>query len=117
MDIIDPMKIANMHIKQGEESPVNIELTVKDSLAHGISTMTFKKIRWVVLQFKYVRGINIWYSHWRGFGKDIAKKHELLFTADRLSLEGPYEIKGKVLILPIVGSGNSNLTIGMLIMK
>lgn len=45
MDIIDPMKIANMHIKQGEESPVNIELTIKDSLAHGISTMTFKKIR------------------------------------------------------------------------
>lgn len=57
------------------------------------------------------------YSYCRGFGKDIAKKHELQVDAEKLSLEGPYEIKGKVLILPISGSGKSNLTIGMLTSK
>lgn len=52
LDKIDPLKIDNMNIKQGEESPVNIDLTFKDCLAHGISKMIFKKIRLVVFKLK-----------------------------------------------------------------
>lgn len=47
---LDPLPIANMNIKQGAESPVNIDLTFKNNLAHGISTMKFTKVRWVALK-------------------------------------------------------------------
>ncbi|XP_030565909.1 protein takeout-like [Drosophila novamexicana] len=88
---LDPLPVAKMNIKQGAESPVNIDLTFKDNQLLGISTMKFRKVK--------------------GFGKDIAKKHEILFNAGKLSLVGPYNIKGKVLILPISGTGKSNMTL------
>lgn len=52
----------------------------------------------------------IFYS---GFGKDPAtSKFELHINANEFSLVGKYKVKGNVIILPIVGSGPANLTIG-----
>lgn len=48
----------------------------------------------------------------RGFGKDLATKHEVIFKTDKLALVGDYKISGKVLVLPIHGSGKSNITLG-----
>ncbi|KAH8414039.1 hypothetical protein KR222_002846, partial [Zaprionus bogoriensis] len=87
---LDPLLIAKINIKQGAESPVNIDLTFKDNVVRGLKTLKFTKVR--------------------GFGKNITKKHELQVTASELSLIGPYDIKGKVLILPISGTGKSNIT-------
>ncbi|XP_062123312.1 uncharacterized protein LOC133836737 [Drosophila sulfurigaster albostrigata] len=88
---LDPLPVAKMSLKQGAESPVNIDLTFTDNNILGISTMKFTKVK--------------------GFGKDLAKKHELQVHANKLSLVGPYSIKGKVLILPISGNGKSNMTL------
>ncbi|KAH8312516.1 hypothetical protein KR044_011229, partial [Drosophila immigrans] len=88
---LDPLPVAKMTLRQGAESPVNIDLTFTDNNVHGISTMKFKKVK--------------------GFGSDMTKKHELQLHAAKLSLVGPYTIKGKVLILPISGTGKSNMTL------
>jgi len=47
-----------------------------------------------------------------GFGKDLTGKHEVRIIAKTFSLVGPYNINGKVLILPISGTGKSNMTMG-----
>ncbi|XP_030374331.1 uncharacterized protein LOC115623915 [Scaptodrosophila lebanonensis] len=88
---LDPLRVAKMNIKQGADSPVNIDLTFTDNEVFGIKTLKLLDIR--------------------GFGTDLAKKHELRMKSDAVSLVGPYNIKGKVLILPISGSGISNLTL------
>ncbi|EDW83868.2 uncharacterized protein Dwil_GK13451 [Drosophila willistoni] len=88
---LDPFPVAKMNIKQGGDSPVNIDLTFTNNDIIGLSNLKFKKAK--------------------GFGKDLAKKHELLFHAPSLRLEGPYDIKGQVLVLPISGSGKSNITL------
>ncbi|ALC46905.1 to, partial [Drosophila busckii] len=87
---LDPLPVAKMNINQGADSPVNIDLTFTNNNLLGIGDITFIGVK--------------------GFGKNIDKKHELKFKVPRLSLVGPYDIKGKVLILPISGSGKSNMT-------
>lgn len=48
-----------------------------------------------------------------GFDKDPAtSKFELYANADQLSLIAQYKAKGKIIILPVVGSGPANLTFG-----
>ncbi|KAH8358932.1 hypothetical protein KR093_003376, partial [Drosophila rubida] len=89
---LDPLPVARVNLKQGAESAVSIDLTFTDNNIYGISTMQFKKVK--------------------GFGEDLTKKHELQLHAAKLSLVGPYKIKGKVLILPISGTGKSNMTLG-----
>lgn len=42
----------------------------------------------------------------------MTKKNQLIFKIDYLSLVGDYVIDGKILILPIKGSGQSNITMG-----
>lgn len=46
----------------------------------------------------------------RGFGKNPVGTHEVSFLFSRVSLVGDYVINGKVLILPISGTGKSNIT-------
>ncbi|EDV91332.1 protein takeout [Drosophila grimshawi] len=87
---IDPLPVAKLQLKQGEDSPVNIDLTFTDNKLVGLSTMTYTKVK--------------------GFGKNLAQKHELLWNIKKISVLGPYTISGKVLILPISGNGVSNMT-------
>nr|XP_014089504.2 uncharacterized protein LOC106617054 [Bactrocera oleae] len=86
----EPLRIAKIVMKQGAESPVNIDLTFTNNDLYGFSA---------------VKMIDL-----KGFGRDLTTKHELLFSAPILSLAGDYSIKGRVLILPITGTGTSNIT-------
>lgn len=38
--------------------------------------------------------------------------HELTIRAKQLDLVGDYNIKGRILVLPITGTGKSNITMG-----
>lgn len=42
---LDPLHIPALYIKQGAESPVNIELRFKDVDLIGLSNLRFSKIR------------------------------------------------------------------------
>ncbi|XP_054087752.1 protein takeout-like [Zeugodacus cucurbitae] len=86
----DPLRIAEIVMKQGAESPVNIDLTFTNNDIYGFSGIKMTDLK--------------------GFGKDLVTKHELLFSAPVLSLVGDYSIKGRVLVLPITGTGASNIT-------
>ncbi|KAH8283811.1 hypothetical protein KR054_002500 [Drosophila jambulina] len=87
---LDPMKVDKMVINQGGNSAVNIKLTFTDNLLYGI---------------KDQRVVGV-----KGFGKNLTEQHELKVLAKSYSLVGPYNIQGKVLILPISGSGISNMS-------
>lgn len=88
---LDPMFFGDMHLKQNPSSPVSIELTVFDSNAYGVAGMRISKVE--------------------GLGKDPRGPHSLTFKSPFTSLVGDYEISGKILILPIRGTGRSNITL------
>jgi Haemolymph juvenile hormone binding protein (JHBP) len=49
----------------------------------------------------------------RGFPEDIDNAaNEFHCRAPRLTLVGSYKVNGRVLVLPITGTGQSNLTLG-----
>ncbi|XP_065365345.1 protein takeout-like [Calliphora vicina] len=87
---LNPLKFNSTRIQQGEDSPVNLDLLLINSNMHGLETVKAIKVK--------------------GFGKDLTKKHSLVFHTDYLSAVGDYEISGKILILPIKGSGKSNIS-------
>ncbi|XP_061390855.1 uncharacterized protein LOC133326193 [Musca vetustissima] len=90
LGILDPIPIKKLHIKQGSDSPVNIDLLFTNNVGIGLKTTKISKIT--------------------GFGKDLKTKHEITFKADTIALAGDYKISGKILILPISGSGKSKIT-------
>lgn len=47
-----------------------------------------------------------------GFGKDLTGPHALYIGGDYVALAGKYEVQGRVLLLPINGAGDSNITLG-----
>ncbi|XP_036343134.1 protein takeout-like isoform X2 [Rhagoletis pomonella] len=87
---IDPLDAGTFTLKQGADNPVNIDLTFIKNKITGVAHAQAYKVR--------------------GFGKDLAKKHELRFKVPVASLIGDYKIQGRVLILPISGSGKNNIT-------
>lgn len=54
---------------------------------------------------------SLWIVSFRGFDENIEGKYELRAKGPQVSLLGPYTIAGKILILPIQGEGQSNITI------
>jgi len=88
---IDPLHISDITLKQGSESPVNIELKFKESDLIGLSAHDF-------------------YS-FKGFQKGDHGVHEIKLRGPVLNWIGPYKISGRMLILPIQGEGMSNLTL------
>nr|XP_013113590.1 unnamed protein product [Stomoxys calcitrans] len=87
----DPIKIGKMSIKQDSDSPVNIDLTFTNNEISGLRTSKFANIK--------------------GFGKDISTTHELVVKSENLYLAGDYKISGKVLLLPISGTGKHKITL------
>nr|AEY81370.1 take out [Bactrocera dorsalis] len=87
---IDPIDTGTLTLKQGADNPVNIDLTFSNNKIYGVANATAYKAR--------------------GFGKDLTKKHELRFKVPVASLIGDYKIQGRILILPISGSGKNNIT-------
>lgn len=90
---LDPLKIEKMYISQGKNSPVNIALNFTNIDLTGLSNAMFYKVE--------------------GFNADPeGDKLDIRFKAPKVMVTGPYKINGKVLILPIQGSGKTNLTLG-----
>ncbi|XP_065371541.1 uncharacterized protein LOC135963553 [Calliphora vicina] len=87
---IDPLEVKKISMKQGAESPVNIDLTFTNSNIYGLSNAKVTKVK--------------------GFGKDMTQKHEITLKCEQLDLVGDYNIKGRILVLPITGTGKSNIT-------
>lgn len=52
-----------------------------------------------------------WKTQHSGFDDKPEGKYELKFKSPSTVLYGPYTIKGKILILPIQGTGISNITV------
>lgn len=42
---IDPLPVSEINVKQGAESPVNIELTFLKNVMYGLSTTTVTKMK------------------------------------------------------------------------
>ncbi|XP_055850815.1 protein takeout-like [Episyrphus balteatus] len=94
---LNPLKINEISINQGKESPVNIDLRFQNSELTGIKDAKV--------------------LHVKGFGKEINGVHEITLGTDSVTLFGDYTIKGKVLILPVSGNGKSNITMDNLRLK
>jgi hypothetical protein len=91
LPVFDPLQIERMKIDQGGEGPVNLKINFKNVQLKGLSGVKFTKID--------------------GFKKDYDKaKMEFRFQYPVLSIEGPYRLEGKVLVLPVQGDGIANLT-------
>lgn len=90
---MDPLVLPIVRIEQGKESSVAVKLTFKDCHVHGITNAVINKTV--------------------GFGRDpSSSKYEIYARVPRLQLLANYNVTGRVLILPIVGNGRSNLTFG-----
>ncbi|EAA03123.3 AGAP012703-PA [Anopheles gambiae str. PEST] len=85
---LDPLRIDKMDIVQGD-GPINIVLNFKKVDLGGFREAQIKKIN--------------------GFTSNPTKM-EMNLLVPVASLVGGYRINGKVLILPIQGEGNSNMT-------
>lgn len=80
-----------MSIVQGGNSPVNIDLQFKNVKFYGLNNATVTRIS--------------------GFKNTVDQEIELDLTTPKVALIGPYTINGRVLILPVQGKGDSNLTL------
>lgn len=91
LPVLDPLAIDKMQISQGGDSPINIVMDFKEIVLTGVSKANAYKAT--------------------GFTRNMeGGKITLKIKVPALSLMGPYKINGKVLILPIQGIGQSNLT-------
>lgn len=89
---IDPLKIDKMDVIQGENSPVNIELNFQNVDLLGLSQTLIKSVT--------------------GFQKDFnRKKVEVRGFIPTINFIGGYKISGRILVLPITGVGQSNITL------
>ncbi|XP_075146373.1 uncharacterized protein LOC142220873 [Haematobia irritans] len=88
---IDPLDVKGIFIKQGSQSPVNIDLEFKNNKLTGLKDAKVQKIK--------------------GFGKDLQKKHEIVLIVPKLDLKGNYNVDGRILVLPISGTGTSHITL------
>lgn len=57
--------------------------------------------------------IYIYIVNLSGFNENPDGNYELRLKGPRLELLGPYSIEGRIMVLPIQGSGTSNITISM----
>lgn len=89
---IDPLKITKMDLVQGGNATVQMNLKFRNVELLGLSKATVYKVS--------------------GFKKD-ADSNKLHFDLKTPlgTIVGPYEIVGKILILPITGNGNITLNL------
>ncbi|RZF33318.1 hypothetical protein LSTR_LSTR007663 [Laodelphax striatellus] len=86
---LDPLSIQNLQIKQGS-GPVSIDLTFININMTGIRSLTLKTVD----------------ANWDKYSLDSTGD-----LSEPIILEGDYNIDGKVLILPISGTGKCKLTL------
>lgn len=90
---LNPLRIPFVQLNPGAESTVQVKMSFRDVDLYGIKNPELIKTV--------------------GFDSDPAKsKFEIHVKFNRLEMLSNYNISGRVLILPIVGTGRSNLTFG-----
>lgn len=89
---IDPLLIKKMDIEQGGNASVTINLKFRNVNMIGLAKSEVYKIT--------------------GFKEDPEKnKLEIKFKSPLGTIQGPYQISGKILVLPIQGKGNVTLNL------
>ncbi|VVC25554.1 Haemolymph juvenile hormone binding [Cinara cedri] len=88
---LDPFRISELQIDQGE-GPVSIKLNFKELDIHNLRNLHVKKVHYDPVNFN----------------ADLEFQISIPIT-----LDGDYDITGKVLVLPIVGKGKSKIDIFM----
>ncbi|KAG8227706.1 hypothetical protein J437_LFUL007988 [Ladona fulva] len=88
---LEPLQISEIKVNQekGANSGVGIDLVAKDIFAHGLSNAEMRNIS------VQLNPPHFWCS----------------FFIPRIELESKYTIDGKILILPIKGEGDANITL------
>uniref|UniRef100_A0A8D8YMH6 Protein takeout n=1 Tax=Cacopsylla melanoneura TaxID=428564 RepID=A0A8D8YMH6_9HEMI len=85
---MDPLYIKQLTVNQGSRQ-IGLALTLKNFNIYGLKNIKFKKAR-----------------------TELEKRHiEWDFEIPSVLILGQYDISGKVLILPITGTGDANVTI------
>ncbi|XP_025200179.1 protein takeout-like [Melanaphis sacchari] len=88
---IDPLIISHMDINQGTSNgPLDIKLSFKDLYIHNIGSIKLTSMKSSITNYTF------------NLKADFDEP---------LVLEGMYNIQGKIIILPIIGEGRSNLTL------
>lgn len=86
--VLEPLTISQMKIVQGTKQ-VGMTMECQECKLYGLSETNFTKAR-----------------------VDLEKQHvEWDFHMDRLQFLGKYKVSGRVLILPITGAGDANITL------
>nr|CAD7578714.1 unnamed protein product [Timema californicum] len=85
---LEPLRLDEIKIDQGS-GPVQLSLTGKDVKVHGLSQAVLKSVK---------------------FDSD-SKSLDIGFTVDKVTVLAKYDISGKVLVLPITGQGDLNITL------
>jgi hypothetical protein len=95
LPVLDPLRIDKMNVDQGGDGPVNLKISLRNVNLIGLSGTRFIKIA--------------------GFKQNIDRsKIELHFIHPFMRIEGPYKLNGKVLVLPVQGSGIANISLSEL---
>lgn len=89
---IDPLHVKAINIAQGASSPVSIQLDLMNQDIIGMQNIKVQTVR--------------------GFEKiPDGQVFSVNATLKQIKLIGDYKINGRVLVLPITGTGKSNLTL------
>jgi len=92
LNVIDPLLIKKMDIEQGGNASVTINLKFRNVHLVGLAKSEVYKVT--------------------GFKEDPEKnKLEIRFKSPLGTIQGPYQINGKILVLPIQGKGNVTLNL------
>lgn len=95
---LDPLKADRLTIEQGGQSPVRIKLYFKNVTYYGMKNGEFTKLE--------------------GLGNEIdGSRFNFDIKLPVVTQLGAYKINGQVLILPIQGTGHSNMTFINPVMK
>ncbi|KAI5715734.1 hypothetical protein M8J77_021643 [Diaphorina citri] len=86
--VLDPLTITSLAVDQGNRQ-IGLSLKLLNAQIHGLGTADFYKSK-----------IDLKNGHW-----------EWYFTNPKLRVLGKYVMDGKVLILPITGTGDGNITL------
>uniref|UniRef100_A0A8D8XTD4 Protein takeout n=1 Tax=Cacopsylla melanoneura TaxID=428564 RepID=A0A8D8XTD4_9HEMI len=86
---VDPLFLTRLDIGQGS-GPVSIDLNLKNASIIGLKHAAIKTVKYDIDNYQFSAGFDI---------------------NDNVQIVGQYSIKGKIMVLPIVGNGNCNITL------
>lgn len=91
LGVLDPLAVSNVDVKTNANSPISMEIKLRDLKLHGFTGATATEVK--------------------GFNKDMSGPFSMIIKSKVNSLVGNYEMNGKFLVLPITGKGPCNITL------